>query len=382
MCSLRLWRAGGLLATVLLVASILAGCSAGPSTAALLDPPPPASPSPIPAPDDPDLGRQLFTGQIAVPGFVACIGCHSVDPAGRAGIGPNLATIGQVAGQRITGMTAAEYIERSIRFHDEFVVPGYGPGIARGALGGRDFDEVLSDAQVLALVTYLMSLPAGPSGANPTSGIAVARASPPPGAATTAGRASATPTPTASATTSATPTPTASATTGATPTPTASATTGATPTPTASATTGATPTPTASATTSATPAATSTSTASPTPAGTPVATPTAPPSPTPLPAPTPTPVATPTAVAVAASPTSAPLPSAPDDPDLARYAGCVSCHNQHPQQVRMPHPLNPTCNECHRGSPNRIGCPTCHSMHAVDNKHEAIPDLACATCHK
>lgn len=334
MCSLRLWRAGGLLATVLLVASILAGCSAGPSTAALLDPPPPASPSPIPAPDDPDLGRQLFTGQIAVPGFVACIGCHSVDPAGRAGIGPNLATIGQVAGQRITGMTAAEYIERSIRFHDEFVVPGYGPGIARGALGGRDFDEVLSDAQVLALVTYLMSLPAGPSGANPTSGIAVARASPPPGAATTAGRASAT------------------------------------------------PTPTASATTSATPAATSTSTASPTPAGTPVATPTAPPSPTPLPAPTPTPVATPTAVAVAASPTSAPLPSAPDDPDLARYAGCVSCHNQHPQQVRMPHPLNPTCNECHRGSPNRIGCPTCHSMHAVDNKHEAIPDLACATCHK
>lgn len=366
MCSLRLWRAGGLLATVLLVASILAGCSAGPSTAALLDPPPPASPSPIPAPDDPDLGRQLFTGQIAVPGFVACIGCHSVDAAGRAGIGPNLATIGQVAGQRVTGMTAAEYIERSIRFHDEFVVPGYGPGIARGALGGRDFDEVLSDAQVLALVTYLMSLPAGPSGANPTSGIAVARASPPPGAATPAGRASATPTPTASATTSAAPTPTASTTTGATPTPTASPTSGATPTSTAS----------------ATPAATSTSTASPTPARTPVATPTAPPSPTPLPAPTPTPVATPTALAVAASPTSAPLPSAPDDPNLARYAGCVSCHNQHPQQVRMPHPLNPTCNECHRGSPNRIGCPTCHSMHAVDNKHEAIPDLACATCHK
>lgn len=392
MCSLRLWRAGSLLVTVFLVASILAGCGAGPSTAALLDPPPLASPSPMPASDDRDLGRQLFTGQLAVPGFVACIGCHSVDPAGRAGIGPNLAAIGQVAGQRVPGMSAAEYIERSIRFHDEFVVPGYGPGIARGAMGGREFNEVLSDAQVLALVAYLMSLPAGPSGANPTSGVAVALSSPPSGAATPRVTASATTTPTASATSIPTPdgSPTSpgSATSGAATTPTASATSiptpSASPSPTASATSGAAATPTASVTL----AATSTSTASPTPVATPVATPTTPPSPTlppsptPAPAPTPTPVATPTAVAVAASPTSAPLPSAPDDPNLARYAGCVSCHNQHPQQVRMPHPLNPTCNECHRGSPNRIGCPSCHSMHAIDNKHEAIPDLACATCHK
>ncbi len=363
MCSLRLWRAGGLLVTIILVASILAGCSAGPSTAALLDPPSPASPSPVPAPDDAEVGRQLFTGQIAVPGFVACIGCHSVNPAGRAGIGPNLAEIGQIAGQRIPGMSAAEYIEESIRFHDAFVVPGYGPGIARGAMGGRDFDEVLSDTQVVALVAYLMSLPASPSGADPPSGVTGALSLPPSDTATPRVTASATTTPTASVTASATPmtSVTASATPGPTTTPTASATRGAT--------------------TSATPAATSTSTASPTPAVTPVATPTAPPSPTPPPTPTPTPVATPTVVAVA-SPTSAPLPSAPDEPNLARYAGCVSCHNQHPQQVRMPHPLNPTCNECHRGSPNRIGCPTCHSMHAIDNKHEPIPDLACATCHQ
>ncbi|MGQ9927319.1 MAG: c-type cytochrome, partial [Chloroflexaceae bacterium] len=208
MHSLRVWRTGGLLVTVLLVASILAGCSAGPSTAALLDPPPPVSPSPIPSSDDSDLGRQLFAGQITVPGFVACIGCHSIDPAGRAGIGPNLAAVGQVAGQRVPGMTAAEYIERSIRFHDEFVVPGYSPGIARGALGGRDFDEVLSDAQVLALVDYLMSLPASPAGANPTSGVAAAHASTPSGAARPAGRVSATLTATASPTASTTASPT------------------------------------------------------------------------------------------------------------------------------------------------------------------------------
>ncbi|MCS6882035.1 MAG: cytochrome c [Oscillochloridaceae bacterium] len=378
---LRFWRAGGRLATVFLVASMLPGCSAGPSTATLLDPPPVASPSPVPAPDDVEVGRQLFTGQFAVPGFVACIGCHSVDPASRAGIGPNLAAIAQVAGQRAPGMTAAEYIERSIRFHDEFVVPGYRAGIARGALGGRDFNDVLSDEQVAALVAYLMSLPANAPGANATTGVAAAPAAPRASAASPQLAASATATTTrATATASATSTATARATA----TTTASAT--STPSVASTATPATTPTVTASAT--ATTASTATATATPAGTGTPTASPTAipvatvPPSPTPPPAPTPAPAPTPTVVAVAATPTPAPLPSAPDDPNLARYAGCVSCHNQHPQQVRMPHPLNPACNECHRGSPNRIGCPTCHSMHAVDNKHEPVPDLACATCHR
>lgn len=380
MCALHSWRSGVRLAAVFLVASVLASCSAGPSTATLLDPPAAASPLPVSASDDVEMGRQLFTGQLAVPGFVACIGCHSIDPAGRAGIGPNLAAVAQVAAQRAPGMTAAEYIERSIRVHDEFVVPGYSPGIVRGALGGRDFNDVLSDDQVAALVAYLMSLPANTPGANPTAGVAAAPAAPQASTASPQRTANATATALArtTATASATPAATASA------TPTATTTASATSTP--SVTSTATPATTATATASATVTAGSTSTPGATPAitSTPTATAvaTVPPSPTPPPAPTPAPVAAPTAVAAPATPTPAPLPSAPDDPNLARYAGCVSCHNQHPQQVRMPHPLNPTCNECHRGSPNRIGCPTCHSMHAVDNKHEPVPDLACATCHR
>ncbi|MFQ3661722.1 MAG: cytochrome c, partial [Chloroflexaceae bacterium] len=182
MCTLRSWRASCVLVFAILVAGALTGCSAGPSTAVLLDPLPPASPSPGAALDDPDMGERLFTGRIAVPGSVACIGCHSVDPASRAGIGPNLAGIARTAGERIPGMTAAEYIERSIRFHDEYVVPGYSPGIARGTMGGKDFDQVLTDAQIAALVAYLMQLPAGASGAGGAAGGDLALSAPPSGA--------------------------------------------------------------------------------------------------------------------------------------------------------------------------------------------------------
>ncbi len=343
----RQWsrRAVCLVLSVVLSAAALAGCTTG--AAARVPPDPPAV-----ATGSPAEGQAIFNGQVAIAGFVACAGCHAVDPAAGPGIGPNLAAIARVANERVAGLMAAEYIERSIRVHDEYVVPGYAPGIARSMLGA-EFGEVLSDAQVSALVAYLLALPAP-----------VAAATPPP--------ATASATPSATTVASATPSATtvASATPGVTPSATvvASATPGVTPSATvvASATPGVTPSATAVASASATAVASATSVRSATP----------PPAPTPEPPP---PTATP--APVVAVPTPEPLPSAPDDPDLGRYAGCVSCHNQHPLQVRMPHPLNPTCNECHRGSPNRIGCPTCHSTHGIDNRHEPLPDLACASCH-
>ncbi|NWF81855.1 MAG: c-type cytochrome [Chloroflexi bacterium] len=362
----RQWsrRAVCLVLSVVLSAAALAGCTTG--AAARVPPDPPAV-----ATGSPAEGQAIFNGQVAIAGFVACAGCHAVDPAAGPGIGPNLAAIARVANERVAGLMAAEYIERSIRVHDEYVVPGYAPGIARSMLGA-EFGEVLSDAQVSALVAYLLALPAS-----------VAAATPPP--------ATASATPSATTVASATPSATtvASATPGVTPSATAvasataSATTVASATPSATTVASATPgvTPSATVVASATPvppSATAVASAS----ATAVASATSVPSATPPPAPTPEPpppTATPTPVA--AVPTPEPLPSAPDDPDLGRYAGCVSCHNQHPLQVRMPHPLNPTCNECHRGSPNRIGCPTCHSTHGIDNRHEPLPDLACASCH-
>lgn len=328
MYSMTRLHAGGMALVAAFLVGALAACGSVAASATRVDPPHNASPTSTLSPVE--EGQALFTGRVSVPGFVACIGCHSVDPSGRSGIGPNLANIARRAGERVAGMSAEEYIERSIRVHDEYVVPGYAPGLARGAMGGRDFAEVLTDAQIAALAAYLMSLPPPEAGPAPER---IIQAQPSPSVTRTA-RAG----PTASPVRRGTPTARATATAS----PTARAVT-----------------PTAAATATSRP------------------TRTALPSPTPLPAPTPTsppaPVATPTPEA---------LPSLPDEPNLARFAGCVDCHNQHPNQVRMPHPLNPTCNDCHRGSPNRIGCPTCHSTHGVDNKHEPLPDLACATCHK
>jgi hypothetical protein len=63
----------------------------------------------------------------------------------------------------------------------------------------------------------------------------------------------------------------------------------------------------------------------------------------------------------------------------SRYR-CVECHTRHNHEVVMPHPVIPTCNECHNGSPTRIGCPSCHSMHNVEYPHEVYP-TSCGECH-
>jgi hypothetical protein len=108
--------------------------------------------------------------------------------------------------------------------------------------------------------------------------------------------------------------------------------------------------------------------------------------PTEAPAPTepPPPTAPPTPTAAPPpAPTEAPRQEPPpSDPDLIAYQGCKNCHNQHPAEVVfMPHPADPTCNTCHRGSPNQIGCPTCHSTHTIDAPHPSDPNLACTSCH-
>jgi hypothetical protein len=63
----------------------------------------------------------------------------------------------------------------------------------------------------------------------------------------------------------------------------------------------------------------------------------------------------------------------------SRYR-CVECHTRHNHEVVMPHPVIPTCTECHSGSPTRIGCPSCHSMHDVEYSHEVYP-ASCEECH-
>jgi cytochrome c2 len=339
---------------------------------------PESSPSPVAQPTgDPQRGAAIFAGDVAITGFVACRGCHSVDPAAGDGIGPNLAGVALRAGSRIPGTPADDYIRRSILVHDDYVVPGFEAGLARGVVG-RDFAEILSAQDVADLTAYLLTLDQTRVAQAPT----MPPSSPTPSPTQLAPKVSgdATPLPTLSAPVEPSPG-------GLSPTlPTSPSPDNRTATAPGSSLS---PTPPASPSPdNRTPTAPGPTNAPPTPQGTPdpatasptAVTPTIPPSPT---------VATPPTAAMA--PTQPPPPAtAPvanqDEPlpeELRVFTGCMTCHDQHAQSiVRMPHVRFPRCSACHSGSPSRVGCPTCHSMHRIQAPHGGEnPNLPCSHCH-
>ena len=360
---------------------LLAGCSAvadqmaprAPNTAV-----PASSPSLVAqTTGDPQRGAAIFVGDVAITGFVACRGCHSVDPAAGDGIGPNLAGIALRAGSRMPGVPTDDYIRRSILVHDDYVVPGFEAGLARGVVG-RDFAEILSAQDVADLTAYLLTLDQTRVAQAPT----MPPSSPTPSPTQLAPKVSgdATPLPTLSAPVEPSPG-------GLSPTlPTSPSPDNRTATAPGSSLS---PTPPASPSPdNRTPTAPGPTNAPPTPQGTPdpatasptAVTPTIPPSPT---------VATPPTAAMA--PTQPPPPAtAPvanqDEPlpeELRVFTGCMTCHDQHAQSiVRMPHVRFPRCSACHSGSPSRVGCPTCHSMHRIQAPHGGEnPNLPCSHCH-
>ncbi|HSR45385.1 MAG TPA: cytochrome c [Acidimicrobiia bacterium] len=100
--------------------------------------------------DGPELlGRELFH-QIVVGGKAGCGSCHPVE-AGKDGVGPSLAGVGTAAAGRVGGLTAVDYLRRSITEPDSFVVEGFNAGVMPG---GWD----LSDEQIESLVEYLLDL--------------------------------------------------------------------------------------------------------------------------------------------------------------------------------------------------------------------------------
>ena len=81
-----------------------------------------------------------------------CTGCHSIQGLATTGrIGPDLTSVGQVAGQRVVGMSAEAYLAQSLATPQAFVVPGYETTTA-GAM--PDFN--LTEGEIAALIDFLL----------------------------------------------------------------------------------------------------------------------------------------------------------------------------------------------------------------------------------
>jgi ferredoxin/mono/diheme cytochrome c family protein len=96
---------------------------------------------------DAQRGEQVFLSSHA-----GCSVCHSVTP-GVERVGPNLSGVGLVAGSRVPGLTAEEYLRQSILDPDAYVVEGFPSGQMLD-----NYEETLTDEDIDALVAYLITL--------------------------------------------------------------------------------------------------------------------------------------------------------------------------------------------------------------------------------
>lgn len=90
-------------------------------------------------------GRQLFV-------IYGCNACHVLTDAGAAGVlGPSLNGIGSRAETTVAGQSAEVYIRKAIVQPNEYLVPNYQP------IMPQDYGQRMSEAELNALITYLLS---------------------------------------------------------------------------------------------------------------------------------------------------------------------------------------------------------------------------------
>ena len=96
-------------------------------------------------------GAQLFD-QGTLGGQAGCSSCHSTSSS-PFGVGPSLAEIGRIAGERVPGLTAEEYLRQSIVDPNAFLVDDYTRGLMP-----REYADHLTTEEIDNLVQYLISL--------------------------------------------------------------------------------------------------------------------------------------------------------------------------------------------------------------------------------
>lgn len=124
--------------------------------------PPPANPADL-APTLPPNGAPpgVHPGQLLFVGTAACASCHAIEGVAQGVLGPPLDGIASVAGDRISGYSAEEYIRESILEPDAYTA-GSADGLSQdyqeGLMSATMAGIVLSDEDVEALVEFLLQL--------------------------------------------------------------------------------------------------------------------------------------------------------------------------------------------------------------------------------
>ncbi len=96
-------------------------------------------------------GLEIFEERI-LGSNAGCITCHSLD-ADTTLVGPSIVGVASRAAIRVAGVSADEYLRKSITAPSAFVVDGFDDGKMP-----TDWAAVLTAAEIDALVAYLLTL--------------------------------------------------------------------------------------------------------------------------------------------------------------------------------------------------------------------------------
>ena len=100
---------------------------------------------------DPEIGEEIYRTNLEdEPGRHACSECHSLGQSGP--FGPSFQGISEIAGERVAGMTAEEYLRESIANPSAFIVEGYHDNLMPKVYG-----EILSEEEINHLIAFMLS---------------------------------------------------------------------------------------------------------------------------------------------------------------------------------------------------------------------------------